>query len=34
MINALHLIWIVPLLASFGLFVTALLVAAKDGDKK
>lgn len=30
MINALHLLWIVPLSASFGLFITAILVAAKD----
>lgn len=33
MINALHLIWIIPLSVWFGLFVTALLVAAKNGDK-
>ena len=32
MINILHLLWIVPLSASFGLFVTALMVAAKNGD--
>jgi hypothetical protein len=30
MINALHLLWIVPLSASFGLFITAIFVAAKD----
>jgi hypothetical protein len=30
MINALHLIWIVPVSASFGLFMAALLVAGRD----
>lgn len=30
MISALHLLWIIPLSASFGLFITALMVAAKD----
>lgn len=33
MINILHLLWIVPLSAWFGLFVMALMVAAKNGDK-
>lgn len=30
MINALHLLWIIPVAASFGLFVAALLVAGRD----
>lgn len=30
MINALHLLWIIPASASFGLFVGALLNAAKE----
>lgn len=30
MINALHLIWIVPLSASFGLFMMALFIVAKE----
>lgn len=34
MINALHLLWIIPLSASFGLFIMALMVAAKSGDKE
>lgn len=29
MINALHLIWIVPLAAAFGFFLAALLAAGK-----
>jgi hypothetical protein len=33
MISALHLLWIIPLSASFGLFITALMVAGKNGDK-
>jgi len=33
MINALHLLWIVPLSASIGLVVTALCVAAKWNDR-
>lgn len=32
MINALHLLWIVPLSASVGLVVAALCVAAKGKD--
>lgn len=32
MINALHLLWIVPLAASFGFGVCAALTAAKEGD--
>ena len=31
--NALHLIWIIPLSASFGAFVMALLVAAARADE-
>lgn len=34
MINALHLIWIIPLSASFGLFITALMVAGKDDKER
>lgn len=34
MISALHLIWIIPLSASFGLFITALMVAAKDDKER
>jgi hypothetical protein len=30
MINALHLLWIIPISASFGAFIMALMVAAKD----
>ncbi len=30
MISALHLIWIIPLSASLGLFMTALMVAGKE----
>lgn len=30
MINALHLIWIIPAAATFGLFVAALLAAGKE----
>lgn len=30
MINALHLIWIIPLAATFGFFVAAMLAAGKD----
>ena len=30
MINALHLLWIVPLATSLGLALTALLVAGRD----
>jgi hypothetical protein len=30
MINALHLIWIVPAAASFGLVVAAVLAAGRD----
>ena len=31
MINALHLLWIVPLSAMFGIFIIALMVAGGDG---
>lgn len=34
MINALHLLWIIPLSASFGLFIMALMVAGKDDKEK
>ena len=34
MINALHLIWIIPLAASAGVFCMALVVAAARGDKQ
>lgn len=34
MINALHLIWIIPLSASFGLFITALMVAGRDDKER
>lgn len=34
MINALHLLWIIPLSASFGLFIEALMVAAKDDKER
>ena len=33
MINALHLIWIVPFATTFGYFIAALMVAAKAGDR-
>lgn len=32
MMSVWHLLWIVPLSASLGLFVGALCNAAKDGD--
>lgn len=32
MINALHLIWIIPLAASFGATVMAIIVGGKEGD--
>jgi hypothetical protein len=30
MINALHLLWIVPLATMFGFFIAALLAAGKE----
>ena len=33
MINALHLLWIIPVSVSFGYFIAALCVAAKRGDQ-
>lgn len=33
MINALHLIWIIPLSAWFGFAICAILTASKRGDK-
>lgn len=30
MINALHLLWIVPAAATFGLFVAAVLASGRD----
>jgi hypothetical protein len=30
MMNALHLLWIIPLSASFGFMIAAILAAAKD----
>lgn len=32
MIHALHLLWIVPLSASFGFAVCAVLTVGKEGD--
>lgn len=34
MISALHLLWIIPLSASFGLFIMALMVATKDDKER
>ena len=34
MINALHLIWIVPLSAMFGYCIAAIMVAAKRANEK
>lgn len=34
MINALHLLWIVPLSANFGFALCAVLTAASRADKK
>lgn len=34
MINAFHLLWIVPLSASFGFTWAALLQAARDNDRE
>lgn len=34
MISALHLLWIIPLSVSFGLFITALMVAGKDDKER
>jgi hypothetical protein len=34
MISVLHLLWIIPLAASFGLFIMALMVAAKDDKER
>ena len=34
MINALHLIWIIPMSAMFGYMIAALMAAAKDGRKE
>jgi hypothetical protein len=33
MINALHLLWIIPLSGSFGFLIAAILAAASRGDK-
>jgi hypothetical protein len=30
MINALHLLWIIPLAASFGFVIAAIMTAAKE----
>lgn len=30
MMNALHLLWIIPLAAMFGFFIAAMLAAGKD----
>lgn len=30
MMNALHLLWIIPLAATFGFFIAAMLAAGKD----
>ncbi len=32
MINALHLIWIIPLFASFGFMLGAIMAVGKDND--
>lgn len=32
MINALHLLWIIPLSAFFGMFLAALLSAERDNN--
>ena len=32
MINALHLIWIIPISAGFGLLIAAILAAGKMGE--
>ena len=34
MINALHLLWIVPLSVMFGYFIASLMVTAKRADEK
>lgn len=34
MIHALHLLWIVPIAASFGFMIAALLAAGKNNDFK
>ena len=34
MISALHLLWIIPLSATVGVFMTALCVAAEEGDRQ
>lgn len=33
MINALHLLWIIPAAACFGFIMAALMAAAKNGEK-
>lgn len=33
MMNALHLIWIIPVSAWFGFFIAAVLHAAGNGDR-
>lgn len=32
MMNALHLLWIIPLSASFGMLLTALVSAGRDNN--
>lgn len=34
MISALHLLWIIPLSASFGMFIEALMVAGRDDKER
>lgn len=34
MINILHLLWIIPLSAVFGLFTGCLMAVAKEADKE
>ena len=33
MMNALHLLWIIPLSAIFGFFIAAILATGKGGDQ-
>ena len=34
MINALHLLWVIPLSVCFGYFIAALMVMSRDADTK
>jgi hypothetical protein len=33
MISAWHLLWIIPVAASFGMILTAIIVVGKNADK-